>query len=474
MYLIVVCGLFFLAQIVLVVRVTPLGWDEKVYVGQFAPWTGRMLFTAPRSRGMPLIVAPLVQVTSSLAVLRTYLALLSAVGMYVGFGAWLRLRNSWTVALAALMFGSLWTTVFYAPSAMPNVPVAMCAVAVTGWAVRAALGEPGRRILALVFAGLALAALVRPGDALQLLIGLGAVVLLLPAMRVRRWPVLLAAVGGAAAGALPWLVEAQLRYGGIAARIRAALGQQSTGERFVPDYTLRAADGPLLCRPCVRADQPIAWWVLAWWITGALLVVLALVSSYRRGHQAENLAPALVGAAFALPYLLLVGYSAPRFLLPSYALLAIPAAAGVGVLVARLPTITRPGLLAVGAVTLVLFWHVQVGILDQESASLRRSNARAEQAVGELRAAGVIPRCTLIGTYSTPVGFLAGCASVALARPGRGHEVFTLQDLRRRITTQHVAVVLRAGAGRPSYARGWIHVPSSRFAIWAAPAPRPP
>ena len=465
--LVLVSVLFLVAQLVLVVDVTPLGWDEKIYVGQFSPWTGRMIFSAPRSRGMPLIVAPVLQLTPSMAALRAYLALLSAVGMYVGFGAWLPLRSSRTVALAALMFGSLWTALFYGPSAMPDMPVAFCAIAVTAWALRAARGEPGRRLLLLVSATLALAALIRPADTLQLMVGMGLAVLLLPALRPRRWPVLGAVFGGAAAGALPWIVEAQLRYTSVNARIHAALQAQSTGRRFVPDYTLRAADGPRLCRPCVRADQPIATWVLAWWVGGALLITVALISAHRRGHLLELLVPTGVGAIFALPYLLLVGYAAPRFLLPTYALLALPAAAGAGALLLGLPRSTRWGGVALGVAALLVFGHIQLGLVNHETAASRKADARYTRAARELRQAGVTPPCTVFGQFATLVGFPAGCSSANLTTVG--NERFTLKDLRQRVATQHVAEVDRPGTAQPSYARGWSRLPSRGYAIWISP-----
>jgi hypothetical protein len=465
--LILVSVLFLLAQLLLVVDVTPLGWDEKVYVGQFSPWSGKMIFTAPRSRGMPLIVAPVLQFTSSMAALRAYLALLSAVGMYVGFGAWLPLRNSRTVALAALMFGSLWTALFYGPSAMPDMPVAFCALAGTAWAVRAARGEPGRRLLLLVFAALALAALIRPADTVQLMVGMCLAVVLLPALRPRRWAVLGAVLGGAAAGALPWIVEAQLRYGGVRDRIHAALHAQSTGKRFVPDFSLRAADGPLLCRPCVRADQPIATWVLAWWVGGALLITVALIAAHRRGHLVELLVPTGVGAIFALPYLLLVGYAAPRFLLPTYALLALPAAGGVGALLLRVPRSWRWAGVALAAAILLVFGHLQLGLVTHATASSRRGAARYARAVKELKKAGVTPPCTTLGEFATPVGFPAGCSSVALTTVG--NERFTMKDLRQRVATQHVAVVARPGTAPPPYARGWSRLPSRTYAIWVSP-----
>ena len=45
---------------------------------------------------------------------------------------WLRLRNDGSVPLAALGLSSLWITVFYGPSLMPNVAIALVGVFATG------------------------------------------------------------------------------------------------------------------------------------------------------------------------------------------------------------------------------------------------------------------------------------------------------------------------------------------------------
>ena len=59
------------------------------------------------------------------------------------------------------------------------------------------------------------------------------------------------------------------------------------------------------------------------------------------------LLPAVCGLCLAAQYLFIINYAAPRFLLPAYALLAIPAADGLAFLVTRTGMNLRPAMTAV-------------------------------------------------------------------------------------------------------------------------------
>jgi hypothetical protein len=249
--------------------------------------------------------------------------------------------------------------------------------------------------------------------------------------------------------------------------VRRAISTQSTGERFVPDYTLRALDGPLLCRPCNRATQPIPTTGLMWWVAGALLVALAVWLvlrsrdrvGFRDAPRSATLLPALVGVVLALPYLFLVGYAAPRFLLPSYALLALPAAQGLRHLCLRPTGDVRRAVAAGVAVLLAGHLVVQYRQLESIMAGSEPGRERWDAVAAALARHGVTPPCLLIGPESAPVAYLARCDAVHLKRVP-GDEPFTLADLREQATRQTVALVLRSGQGRPSYARGWEPLPA--------------
>lgn len=179
-----------------------------------------------------------------------------------------------------------------------------------------------------VAGGIVVAGLLRPPDAAWLSLALFAAALV-----VRRWrrPALLGTVAAATIlGWLPWVAEAYASFGGLFARLRAGSAiQGGTSPRFSVLTALRSVNGPVLCRPCTR-PVPLTGALL--WLGGLTVVAVALAAAYRRGQLAAPWLAAAVGLVMAVPYLFLVGYSAPRFLLPSYGLLALTVAEGLLVL----------------------------------------------------------------------------------------------------------------------------------------------
>ena len=455
---------FGVVQVLLVADV-PLGWDESIYASQTDPRRPALVFSAPRARGMSWVAAPLQAVTGSPIALRVYLAVLASLALYAAYAVWLRLRPDGSVPLAAAAFWTLWLTVFYGPSMMPNVGVALAGVFATGTLLCAARESGPRWLPWAGGAAVAAATLVRPGDVVPLVGALGVAVLGVRAWRARAVALMTPPVVGAAVGALPWLVEAQWRYGGVPARVYRALSTQGTGERFVPDYQLRALDGPLLCRPCDRATQPIPLWGVLFWAGVVALVAVAVWVVVRRRRQVPaeaTLLPAFVGGVMALPYLFLVGYAAPRFMLPAYALLALP----VGQAVHHLTTDVRGRLrpVPVALVTALLLAHVVVQYRTLETIVAAQAASRAQWAEvsAVLARHGVVPPCTLLGGQAPPVAYVARCDAVALAGHA-GDEAFSPADLRAVIRREPVAVVLRSAESRPVWAATWAQVPAGEL-----------
>lgn len=169
----------------------------------------------------------------------------------------------------------------------------------------------------------------------------------------------------------------------------------------------------------------------------------------------------VVAVAVALPYLLLVPYAAPRFLLPTHALLAPAAALGVLALVGAARASRRPwvGLAALGlvlaghlAVQLPLV-HGNVGIQAGARGDWARiADVLHDHGVGGGGAGTGGTPCVLRGNASViPIAYVAGCAP---AEP---------DDPRRP-----AALVLRE-AGPPHWARSWPRhpVPGTYASGWA-------
>ncbi|MFF7025844.1 hypothetical protein ACFY97_33120 [Streptomyces klenkii] len=460
-----------------------LGWDESVYLSQVDPRTPAAYFSAPRSRGISFLAAPVVALTASTTALRVTLVLLSSAALYGAFAVWRPLLGRGRTALAAALFAGLWITVLSGPEVMPNLWIALAAVAATGFFLRArARGGAGSRstegrTLAGLAATLAAAALLRAPDAVWL-----ALPLLLTCATVRAWRrlrVVAAVLGGLAAGGAQWAVEAYVRFGGIARRLAdssdteggmgAHLGAGLTAAR-------RSLNGPQLCRPCRIANPSVTHSL--WWLLLPVLVAAACALALRKGRagggerkdtRAAVLLPVACALSLAAPYLLLLDYSAPRFLLPAYALLALP----VADLAARAPAAFRAGprrWAVAAALCAVLAAHLSVQLkeLRVNTADARDTAVRYQRAAEGLRRLGLSAPCTVTGPRAQPIAYAAGCASAQTMGNNRSTTEAALARTARRMP---MAVLYDpADAYLPPYARTW-HPHELRGTGWIAYVP---
>jgi hypothetical protein len=440
-----VAAAFTLCELLFVSPRMGLSWDEVVYVSQVSSHAPAAYFDPARARGIPLLVAPVTLLTSSIVALRVYLSVAAGLGLFLALLAWRRLRPAWVLALAGVAFGGLWTAQYYGPQAMPDMWVAISALAAVGLFMQAAarMGTSAARWpVAGLTACVAFAALVRPSDAIFLSVPMAVAVLAVPAWR--RWPLLAAVIGGLAAGGAEWVVEAYLRFGGPLARLHAAGKEQGgIGLHFAVWDELRALNGPTLCRPCVVGwRDPV---ISVWWLALPLLVAVGLVAARRAGRLSSAVLATATGAALAVEYLFLINYAAPRFLLPAYALLSIPVADCLSWLVstgvrAELRAPTR----AAVAFCLVAQLVVQHLVLDHEASGTVVFHDDYTRIVADLGRLGVHPPCLIKGEQFIPIAFYARCASassVTAVLDGRVHASF--------------AVLERPGVRPPRYARGW-------------------
>ncbi|MFD0718064.1 hypothetical protein [Streptomyces globosus] len=448
-------AVFALVQLAVVVPGSSLGWDEIVYVSQVQPETPAAYFSAPRARGISYLVAPVAALTTSTTALRVWLALLSSGALYLVLRTWRRLLPPPVLGCAGLLFAGLWVSLYYGPRAMPNLWCALGALAAAGRLLRAERpGGSGRAAAAGAGAAVALVTVMRPVDGVWLALPLTGAALLTGGL---RRPLLWAAPPvGVLAGAVPWVAEAYTAYGGLAARLaRASEIQGGIGAHFAVDDHVRSLVGVTLCRPCDAAwTHP---WTAAWWLVLPLLVGVGTVAARRAGRGRPAAVAAAVGACLALPYLFTVDYAAPRFLLPAYALLAVPAAecvaAAFAVARARAGTAGRRRA-AYGALAGVLLLHVavQAAVLLRVSERSRDRHRELAAVAAALHRLDVRRPCVLSGDEAIPLAYYTGCAS----RQVGGHDGSTTADglasLGRRIP---VAVITAGGARPPHYASAW-------------------
>ncbi|MGA5702779.1 hypothetical protein [Peterkaempfera bronchialis] len=448
-WLAAVAAAFTAAQLALVVPGTGLGWDETIYVSQVYPRVPAAFFSAPRARGISYLVAPMAALTSATPVLRICLALLSGCALFATLAVWRRLLPTRVLALAGVLFAGLWITLFYGPAAMPNLWSAFGALAAVGCCLRAVHDRADRWALPGLAAGTALVALMRPPDAGWLVLPLAAAALLLPGRR--RPAVLLALAAGLVVGGAEWVVEAQLHYGGVLARLgRASEIEGGMGAQLALGDQLRALDGRTLCRPCTGPWRHRA--TAAWWFALPLCAAGGLLAARSARRSASAVLPAATAVCMAVPYLFGIDYAAPRFLLPSYALLALPVADFLLWAPTRLPGRLRPAAAALVTAALVGHLAVQQSVLAGAVAATRDSTGDYARLAAALHRLGVRPPCLLTGDHAVPVAYYTGCAS----RQTSGHDATTtpagIQAATRR---RPVAVLVAGGSGPPVYARDW-------------------
>ncbi|MDN0197839.1 hypothetical protein [Streptomyces sp. S.PNR 29] len=457
-----VAGAFVVAQLALVRPGMGLGWDETVYVSQVTSHTPAAFFSAPRARGVSLLVAPVASWSSSTPLLRVYLALLSGLALYLALRTWRGLFPVRVVAVGGALFASLWVTLFYGPQAMPNHWVAIGALIVVGCFLRLQANRFDRAALWGLVAGAALMAWMRPTDAVWVTVPL----LVLTVVR-RHWRLLLALLAGLAAGAVEWVVEAYVGHGGLGQRLsEASRIQGGLGWQIAVDDQLRSLGGRALCRPCTGSmPHPL---VTLWWYFLPLLAALGLLVAVRARRTARTLIPLACAATAALPYLFMIGYAAPRFLLPAYALLAIPVADALWHLVKAPGGRWRP--LAATLVALGLLGHLAVQLTVLSLTVDRNTESRRDWArtADELHRLGVRPPCLVTGHEAIPIGYYAGCSSANIG----GHNAsITEAGVLRTARRVPVAVLTGPGGTSPGYARSWAVHRFHDLEIRVAPSP---
>ncbi len=464
-WLVGIAALFAAAQLVFVAPHLLLSWDEVVYVSQTSGHAPASYFDPARARGVPLLVAPVTMLTASVLALRIYLSLVSGLCLFLALLAWRGLRPAWVLALAGLVYGGLWVSLYYGPQAMPDEWVAFSALAAVGLFLRAAArgqrNQPARALLAWLAACLGITALVRPGDAVFLLAALVLAALAVPAWR--QWPLLVAIVAGFAAGSVEWIIEAYVRFGGPLARLHAAGAEQGGfGLHFALWDEFKALNGPTLCRPCtIGARYPA---ISVWWLALPVIVVLGVLVARRAGLMGSSLLAAACGLALAFQYLFLINYAAPRFMLPAYALLAIPVADAMSWLVTGVRSDLRPGVLTLLGVVLVVQLFVQYTVLEHQVNEKIGFFGDYTRIATDLQRLGVRQPCLVKGEQYIPVAYYAGCASAPL---GAGQP-----------PSVRVAVLEYPGTKPPGYASHWrryalpgIHSKLLKFVAYVSPGP---
>ena len=238
---------------------------------------------------------------------------------------------------------------------------------------------------------IAAAALIRPGDAVFLVI-----VLLAAALAVRswrRWPVIAAIVIGMAAGSAEWIAEAYARFGGPLARLHLASAEQggfglrlgvwaelrggqrtdlvpAVHDRLALPGPQRVVAGPPGPGRARNPGRPPTWGAPCCRYSCSKAPPTQVVALARRarsgGERSSALLAGVCALALASQYLFGIWYAAPRFLLPAYALAAIPVADLIGWIIARTRPAERPAMRVLIGFVLLLQVVTQHAVLMRQ------------------------------------------------------------------------------------------------------------
>jgi hypothetical protein len=385
----------------------PPSWDEAIYLSQVTRGVPALPFVASRARGVTLIVAPLTSLGAPLWLVRLFLVFASALALGVVFRLWVPVVG-WGASLGAFLFAVCWPAAVYGSEVMPNLWAAFACVACLGFVARAGMEGSGPYERSEVWgAGLCACAcgLIRPPDAAVLAI---AVVVALLVFARQAWRVGSAVVVGVLVGALPWLVEMSVRFGGPLEAITQARDVAHLRAGGGLGAHLALTDGPLL-GPDPTRDLP--WVGILWWVGLGALTLVACMGNRGGAAQWGLRVAAVSGIALAIEYVVLIAGLAPRFLLPPLAVLSLTAGTGLHGLASRWRegVIGRVAALAtVVAVAVWMPWQIATADRLERDASAERS---APQDAGRAIAAAIGDEpCTVASTTDYPqVAFAARC-----------------------------------------------------------------
>jgi hypothetical protein len=370
-----------------------LRWDEVVYLSQVSPWQPAVDFGPHRARGMSVLVAPLALLDPAVSTLRWYMIALSSLGLVLAFRSWVRALG-YAAGVAALAFATSWTALYFGVEVYPNLAVAFCAVAATGYIACWDLARD-RASLTGAAAAVALLAFLRPPDSVWLCGALGVLALAWWRRNALR-PIVALALGGIA-GWLPWIAEAFVRFGGPLQRLDAAQAEAvSSAQRNNLIQYLNLVEGPVRA---VVADPTLTVRSLILLVTLSALVALGL--SQRDRPLARGAFAGLVGClGLLLPYLLLTGGINLRYVLPAQALLMIPVGAG---LVAAWRRGVGAGGLRIALVAVALLYAGWQAVLAYgQGAAIAPLQARAVELAEALDAVAAGRDCAFVSETQFP------------------------------------------------------------------------
>jgi hypothetical protein len=408
-WLVLVSAAFLAAELTPPLLRMPLGADEITYIARTSVHASGVSLPPVHGQGAGLLAAPVTLFTMSLTVIRVWMSVLSAIGLFLAVLCWRGLRPVWVLALAELVLASLAITQNSGVQIYPDWWGALGLLALTGLFLHAVSGtmRPHVVLPLIGLAGLVIV-LMRPQNVVFLM---GPVIL--ACLLVRGWRnlrVLAAMAVGTALGFVEWLAGAYLWFGGLIERVKLAKQEPPPVHVFFALGTqLRYLNGSWYCADthnCASAwAHPLE---TPWWIAFLAIAVLGLWAGWHR--SAMKASSVLAGATALWVFLLyafFVPFGAPRYLLPTLALMAILVADGIVWAVTESRAEWRQPAAILACLFLLGGIFSQRLILQKEAANQFSGRPFKTQAK-ELEKLGVHTPCVI---DNTSVAYYIGCSA---------------------------------------------------------------
>ena len=383
----------------------PLGADEITYIARTSVHASGVSLPPVHGQGAGLLAAPVTLFTMSLTIIRAWMSVLSAIGLFLSLMCWRRLRPMWVIALAGLILGCLAISQNSGVQIYPDWWGGLATLALTGLFLHAVNGTArGRVVLPLIAFVSMVIILMRPQNVVFLM---GPVIL--ATLLVRPWrkmSVLIAMIVGCALGALEWIIGAELWFGGLSERIHLA-GQEPPSLKlwFSLGTQLKVLNGPWYCIPPKGCTAWAAPAESPWWLAFLALAILGLCVNWLRSTKSSAVLAAATAFWIAALYVLLVPFGAPRYIIPSFALMAILSADAIAWMVTEARW--RKTGIAFACLFLVSGIVSQRIVLQREAAQ-QTAGRQYEAVANKLIKEGVKPPCVLV---SPSAAYYVGCSA---------------------------------------------------------------
>jgi len=404
-WLILVVGAFLIAELTPALLRLPLGADEITYIARTSVRVSGVALPPVHGQGAGLLAAPVTLLTDSLLAIRIWMSVLSAGGLFLSLLAWRGLRQMWVIAVAGLVLASLAITQDSGVQIYPDWWGALGVLALTALFLHAVGGTMRPRVvLPLIAIASLVIVLMRPQNIVFIM---GPAII--AAVAVRRWrsPRVLAAMGaGIALGLLQWVIGAYIWYGGLANRIHQA-GQEPPAFRLYFSLVTQAKvlSGPWYCVPPGGCHG----WVMpaesVWWIAFLGVAILGVCVTWRTSARASAVLAAGTAIWVIALYSFLVPFGAPRYILPSLALMSILAADAIAWLVTEARW-RRAGVAFAGV--FLLSGLISQRMVLQHEAAAEKAERPFVSIAAEMRSEGLRPPCAL---GSPSVAYYVGCTA---------------------------------------------------------------